>query len=77
MIFHGHIYSKKKSGIGRKRKNGSSLQRHKDDITETEVVDQPPSKTTSTETIQPPQKRRADNQWRAERGIVSRYKMVK
>ena len=76
MVFCGPISSKKKSGIGRKQKNGSSFQRHKDAIAETEVVDQPPAETTSTETARPPQKRRADNQWRASRGIVSCDKMV-
>ena len=76
MVFHDPISSNKKSGIGRKRKNGSSFQRHKDAISETEVVDQPPAETTSTETTQPPQKRRAENQWRSARGKVSRYKTV-
>ena len=57
MFFRGPIYGKKKSGIGRKRKNGSSFQRHKDAIAKMEFVDQPPAGTTSTETTQPPQKR--------------------
>ena len=69
MVFRGPISSKNKYGIGRKRKKWSSFQRHKDDISKTEVVDQPTSETNSTETTQPPQKRRADNQWRATRGV--------
>ena len=76
MVFHGTISSKKKSDIGRKRKIGSSFQRHKDAIARTEAVNQPRAETTSAETTQPPQKRRADNQWRAAKGIVSRDKMV-
>ena len=69
--FHGPISSKKKSGIGCKQKNGSSFQRHKDAIAKTESVYQPPAETPSTETTQPSQKRRADNQWRAASGIAS------
>ena len=76
MVFCGPISSKKKSGIGRKQKNGSSFQRHKDAIAETEVVYQPPAETTSPETTKPPQKRQANNQRRVARGIVSRNKMV-
>ena len=76
MVFHGPIYSKKKLGIVRKQKNGSYFQSHKDAIADTVVVDQPPDRTTSTETTQPPQKRQAYNQWRAARGIVSHDKMV-
>ena len=76
MGFHGPISSKKKSGIGYIQKNWSSLQRHKDTIANTEVVDQLPAETNSTETTQPPQKRGADNQWIPARGIVSRDKMV-
>ena len=76
VVLHGPIFSKRKSGIGRKRKIGYSFQRHKDAISDTEVVDQPPDETTSTETTQPPQKRRVNNQWRAARGIVSCDKMV-
>ena len=76
MVFHCPISSKNKYGIGRKRKNGSSLQRHKDAISETEVLDQPPSETNSTETTQPPQKLRADNQWRSARGVISRNNLV-
>ena len=71
MVFHGPISSKKKYGIGRKRKKGSSFQRHKDAIAQTESIDQPPAETPSTETTQPSQKRRADNQWRAASGIAS------
>ena len=56
--FHGPISSKKKSGIGCKQKNGSSFQIHKDAISKKEVVDQPMAETNSTETAQPPQKRR-------------------
>ena len=76
MVFHGLVSSKNKSGIGRKRKNGSSFQRHKDAIAETEAVDQPLSETTYTKTPQLPHKHQADNQWRPARGIVSRDKMV-
>ena len=47
-----------------------------DAISETEVVYQHPAETTSTETTQPHQKRQEDNKWRAERGTVSRDKMV-
>ena len=72
MVFYGPISSNNKYDIGRKRKNGSSFQRHKDAISEKEVVDQPPAETTSTETTQPPHKRQVDHQWRASRGIVSR-----
>ena len=76
MVFHGPISSKNKFGIGHKRKNVSSFQRHKDAISETKVVDQPPAETNSTETTQPPQKRRAENHWREARGIFSCDKMV-
>ena len=41
-----------------------------------EAVDQPPAETNSNETIEAPQKCRADNQWIAGRGIVSRDNMV-
>ena len=75
MVFRGPVSGKKKYGIGRKRKNGSPFPKHKDSIAETEV-DVPPAETTSTETTQPYQKRRADNQRRTARGIVSRDKMV-
>ena len=76
MVFHGPISSKKKSGIGHKRKNGSSFQRHKYAISETEAVYQPTYETNTTETTPPPQKRRACNQWRVPIGIVSHDKMV-
>ena len=76
MVFHYPISSKKKSVIGRKRKNVSSFQRHKDAIADTEAVDQPPAETNSTETTHPPQKRQAHNQWRVSIGIASRDKMV-
>ena len=58
----------KKSDIGHKRKNGSSFERHKDAMAKTEAVDQPPAETTSTETTQPPQKRRSEYKWRAAEG---------
>ena len=76
IVFHGRISIKRESVIERKRKNGSSLQRHNDAIAEREAVDQPPAETTYTETTQPPQKYQAYNQWRLARGIVSRDKMV-
>ena len=56
MVFHGPISIKKKSGIGRKQKNGSSFHRHENAIADTEVVDQHPDETTSSETTQPPHK---------------------
>ena len=71
MVSSGPTSSKIKSGIGRKRKNEPSFQRHKDVIFKTEVVDQLPDENNSAETTQPSQKLQSDNQWRAARGIVS------
>ena len=57
-------------------KNESSFQRYNDSIAEIEAVYQPPAETTSAESTQPSQKRQAENQWIAARGIVLRDMMV-